>query len=59
MGDLVYSFPILEPMIVLHEDIYAVDTEFNHEGNKHYLIACYGMTTFAIAKPTSEQNAKT
>ena len=58
MGDLIFSFPISEPMTILHMDIYAVGTEFNFEGNKHHLTTCCGMTTFAISEPTVKQNAK-
>ena len=58
MGDLVYSFPILGPMNVLHVDIYEIGTDFNYEGNKHYLIACCGMITFSVIEPTSDQSSK-
>ena len=56
---LVYSFPIDEPMNVLHVDIYAAGANFNYEGNKHYLIASWGMTSFSVMEPTSKQNAST
>ena len=46
-------------MSVLHVDIFVVGTEFNFDGNKYYLIASCGMTTFSICEPTAEQNAKT
>ena len=57
-ADLVYSFPIEAPMRVLFVDIYAAGAEFNFEGTKHYLIAACGMTAFAIAEDTAEQNSK-
>ena len=57
VADLVYSFPIEAPMRVLFVDIYAAGAEFNYEGTKHYLIAACGMTTFAIAEDTAEQDS--
>ena len=57
MYDLVYFFSITEPMTVLHVDIYTIDTKYNYEGNKHYLIACCVMTTSAVAEPTPDQNS--
>ena len=57
VADLVYSFPIEAPMRVLFVDIYAAGAEFNFEGTKHYLIAACGMSTFAIAEDTAEQNS--
>ena len=45
-------------LTVLKVDIYAVGTKFNYKGNKHDLVACCCMTTFAIAEPTHEQNAE-
>ena len=46
-------------MGVLFVDIYAAGAEMNFVGNKHYLIAACGMTTFAVCEPTPEQNAAT
>ena len=56
-ADLVYSFPIEAPMRVLFVDIYAAGAEGNFEGTKHYLIAACGMTSFAVAEDTAEQNS--
>ena len=56
-ADLVYSFPIEAPMKVLFVDIYAAGAEFNFVGTKYYLIAACGMTSFAIAEDTAEQNS--
>ena len=58
-SELVYGFPVDAPMLVLHVDIYAAGTEFNFEGNRHYLIAACGMTAFAVAEPTATQDAAT
>ena len=58
-SELVYGFPVDVPMLVLHVDIYVAGTEFNFEGNRHYLIAACGMTTFAVAEPTATQDAET
>ena len=44
-------------MNVLHVDIYAVGVNLNYEGNRFYLIAACGMTSFAVAEATSEQNS--
>ena len=46
-------------MNVLHVDIYVVGVELNFEGNRYYLIAACGITSFSVAEPTVEQNAKT
>ena len=56
-ADLVYSFPIEAPMRVLFVDIYAAGAELSFVGTKHYLIAACGMTAFAIAEDTAEQNS--
>ena len=56
-ADLVYSFPIEAPMRVLFCDIYAAGAQFSSVGTKHYLIAACGMTSFAIAEDTAEQNS--
>ena len=44
-------------MIVLHVDIYSIGMEFSYKSNKHYLIACCDMTTFAVAKPTTNKKS--
>ena len=56
-ADLVYSFPIEAPMKVLFVDIYAAGAEINFVDTKYYLIAVCGMTSFAIAEDTAEQNS--
>ena len=56
--DLVYGFPIDAPMLVLHVDIYQAGANYNFEGNHYYLIACCGMTAFAVCEPTRDANAK-
>ena len=38
-------------------EINAAGAELNFEGTKHYLIACCGMTSFAICELTAEPNA--
>ena len=45
-------------MIILCVDTYTINTKFNYEGNKHYLVTCCVMTTFLVADPTSDQNSK-
>ena len=44
-------------MKVLFVDIYAAGAEFNFVDTKYYLIAACGMTSFAIAEDTVEQNS--
>ena len=44
-------------MRVLFVDIYAAGAELNFVGTRHYLIAACGMTSFAIAEDTAEQNS--
>ena len=46
-------------MGVLFVDMYAAGAEMNFDGNKHYLIAACGMTSFAVCEATPEQNAPT
>ena len=57
MGDLVYSFLLTKPMIVLYVDIYVNGTKFNYEVNKHYLIAGCDMTTSTFVEPTINHNS--
>lgn len=56
-ADLVYSFPIAAPMHTLFADIYSVGTELNFDGTKNHLIACCGMTSFAVSEATADANA--
>ena len=58
LSDLVYSFPIEAPMLVLYVDIYSVGVESKFEGTQHYLIATCGMTAFSACEPTAQQNAE-
>ena len=57
-ADLVYSFPIEAPMLVLHVDIYTVGVEQNFEGTQYYLIASCGMTGFSVCEDTPKQSAE-
>ena len=53
--DLVYNFPVDAPMSVLHVDGYTVGANINFAGDKGFLIAACGMSTFAVAEPVTEK----
>ncbi len=57
--ELIYSFPIEAPMMVLHVDGYQAGKESGFEGSSHYLVACCGMCTFAAMEPITNANATT
>ena len=57
--ELIYSFPIEAPMMVLHVNGYQVGKESGFEGSSHYLVACCGMCTFAAMEPIANANATT
>ena len=57
-ADLIYSFLIQAPMLVLHFNIYVVGAKQNFKGTQYYLIAACGMTGFLVCEPTAKQNAK-
>ena len=57
--DLVWNFPIDAPMTVLHVDGYCVGADINFAGNKAFLVAACGMSTFDVAKPVAKQSAET
>jgi hypothetical protein len=57
---LVYSFPITAPMMVLHVDGYDAGAHASFEGDKTYVVAVCGMTTFAVIvmEPVHFKDAK-
>ncbi len=57
--ELIYSFPIKAPMMVLHIDGYQAGKESGFKGSTHYLVACCGMCTFAVMEPISNANSTT
>ena len=57
--ELIYSFPIEAPFMVLHVDGYQAGKEYGFEGSSHYLVACCGMCTFAAMEPIANANATT
>jgi hypothetical protein len=57
--ELIYSFPIQAPMMVLQVDGYQASKESGFEGSSHYLVACCGMCTFAAIEPITNANATT
>jgi hypothetical protein len=57
--ELIYSFPIEAPMMVLHVDGYQAGKESRIKGSTHYLISCCSMCTFAAIEPISHANSTT
>jgi hypothetical protein len=55
--ELIYSFPIEAPMMVLHIDGYQAGKESVFKGSTHYLVACCGMCTFAAMEPIANTNS--
>ena len=55
--ELVYSFPLDGPMNVLHVDGYSVGADTNFDGDKGFLIAACGMSTFTVAEPVSKTDS--
>jgi hypothetical protein len=55
---LVYSFPITSPMMVIHVDGYDAGAHSSFEGDKTYVVAVCGMTTFAVMEPVRSKDAK-
>ena len=58
-SDLLYNFPVDGPMLVLHVDIYTIGVSTSFAGDRSYLIASCGMTTFSVAEPVPECNSET
>lgn len=56
-AELVYSFPIEAPFLVLHVDIYVAGKFAGFEGCTVFLIACCGMCSFACMEPVNTANA--
>ncbi len=57
--ELIYTFPIEAPMMVLHVNGYQAGKESGFEGSMHYLVACCGMCTFAAMEPIANANSTT
>jgi hypothetical protein len=57
--ELIYTFPIEAPFMVLHIDGYQAGAESGFEGSFHYLIAACGMCTFAAMEPIQNASATT
>jgi hypothetical protein len=57
--ELIYTFPIKAPMMVLHVDGYQAGKESGFEGSTHYLVACCKMCTFAAMEPIANANSTT
>jgi hypothetical protein len=56
-SELVYSFPIEAPFLVLHVDAYSASVHMGFKGSNVYLVACCGMCTFGALEPISGANA--
>ncbi len=56
---LIYHFPIEAPMMVLHINGYSAGKQVGFEGSETYIIACYGMCTFAAMEPVTNPSANT
>ncbi|KAL3803378.1 hypothetical protein HJC23_009342 [Cyclotella cryptica] len=54
-----YGFLITAPFNVLFLDGYSAGDHSSFDGHKVHLIACDGMTTFAVAEPVQQANNKT
>jgi hypothetical protein len=57
--ELIYSFPVKVPFLVLHIDGYQAGAASGFEGSSHYLIACCGLCTFGAMEPVANTNAIT
>ena len=58
-SELVYSFPVDEPMKVVHADVYTVGAEMGFSGEKHFMFIVCGMCTFAMWEPLRICNSTT
>ena len=58
-AELMQSFPLDGPMLVLHLDVYSIGSQISFDGDKQYLIAACGMTTFGVCEPISSANSTT
>jgi hypothetical protein len=57
--ELVYHFPIDAPFQVLFVHGYSASQQSSFEGNKTYVIACCGMTGFAVMEPVKHDTSAT
>jgi hypothetical protein len=57
--ELIYSFPVEAPFLVLHINGYQAGAASGFEGPSHYLIPCCGMCTFGAIEPVANANATT
>jgi hypothetical protein len=58
-AELIYHFPIEVPIMVLHIDGYSAGKQVGFEGSETYIIACWGMCTFAAMEPVTNWLATT
>jgi hypothetical protein len=57
-SELIYHFPIEVPFLVLFVDAYSAGKHSSFEGFEVYLVACCGMTGFAVMEPILHANSK-
>ena len=57
--ELIYSFPVDEPMKVVHADVYTVGTELGFSGHRNFMVIVCGMCTFAVWEPLKQMNSTT
>jgi hypothetical protein len=53
-----YQFPIKAPFLILFVDAYSTGKHSSFEGFEVYLVACCGMTRFAVMEPILHTNSK-
>ncbi len=58
-SELVYSFPIEAPFLVMFFGTYSAGKHAGYEGSKCYLIGCCGMCGFACMEPITRASATT
>ena len=57
--ELIYSFPVDEPMKVVHTDVYTVCAELEFSGHRNFMVIVCGMCTFAVWEPLKQMNSTT
>jgi hypothetical protein len=58
-SELYYGFPITAPFNVLFVDGYSAGDHSSFDGHRVHLLACNGMTGFAVSEPVRQANSKT
>ena len=58
-SELVYHFPVEAPFRVLFVDAYKAGSHAGFDGDEAYVIACCGMTGFAVMEPVKHATSQT